>query len=121
MSTDKEPLASVAADGTVQRDPLIRIARAMELYAVTGTFRAVAPSEVRERAWRAMLALIQEIEGDVAGPHALPPDLTPLLPPGSRHCCAGWRGLVCTRLPGHTGRHAAGDGQHIVGVWADPE
>lgn len=62
------PLAGVAADGAVQRDQLARIARALELYAVTETFKAVAPSNVRERAWRAMLALVREIEGDVAGP-----------------------------------------------------
>lgn len=65
---DTRPLASVAADGAVQRDPLARIARALELYAVTATFRAVASSNVRESAWRAMLALVREIEGDVAGP-----------------------------------------------------
>ena len=29
-------------------------------------------------------------------------------------------GLICTRLPGHTGRHAAGDGDFIVAVWGDP-
>lgn len=57
---------------------------------------------------------------DEDGPYALPPDTTPSLLPGSRHCCAGWRGLICTRLPGHTGRHAAGDGDFIVAVWADP-
>lgn len=62
------PLASVTADGTVQCDPLARIARALELYAVTETFNVVAPSDVRERAWRAMLALVREIEGDVTGP-----------------------------------------------------
>ena len=62
------PLAGVVAGGAVQCDPLIRIARAMELYAVTATFRAVAPSNVRESAWRAMSALVREVEGDVAGP-----------------------------------------------------
>lgn len=24
---------------------------------------------------------------------------------------------VCTRLPNHTGRHAAGNGDHVVAVW----
>ena len=62
------PLAGVAADGAVQRDPLAKIARALELYAVTATFRAVAPSDVRERAWRAMSALAREIERDATGP-----------------------------------------------------
>ena len=61
------PLASVTADGAVQRDPLARIARALELCAVTATFK-VAPSNEREGAWRAMLALVREIEGDVTGP-----------------------------------------------------
>lgn len=27
-------------------------------------------------------------------------------------------GYVCTRNPHHTGRHAAGDGLHILAVWA---
>lgn len=27
--------------------------------------------------------------------------------------------LVCTRLPGHTGRHAAGTGWRIIAVWGD--
>ena len=62
------PLAGVAADGAVQRDPLARIARALELHAVTATFKAVAPSNERESAWRAMLALVREIEGDATGP-----------------------------------------------------
>ena len=52
---------------------------------------------------------------------ALPPDLTPWLPFGEPHCGAtNSRGLICTRLPGHTGRHAAGDGEFIVAVWGDP-
>lgn len=54
------------------------------------------------------------------GPYALPPDNTPSLLPVARLCCAGWRGFVCTRLPGHTGRHAAGEGDFIVAVWGDP-
>ena len=29
-------------------------------------------------------------------------------------------GLGCTRLLRHTGRHAAGDGDSILAVWADP-
>lgn len=28
------------------------------------------------------------------------------------------RGVICTRLLGHTGRHAAGDGDLIVAVWS---
>ena len=56
----------------------------------------------------------------VGRPTAPIPDLTPSAHTMAPCCGAGWRGLVCTRLPGHTGRHAAGDGQHIVAVWADP-
>ena len=59
---------------------------------------------------------------DEGGPTSLPPDLTPRLLPGARHCRA-WHhphGLICTRLLGHTGRHAAGDGDFIVAVWGDP-
>ena len=58
---------------------------------------------------------------DDDGPIVLPPDLTPWLTFDVPHCGAtNSRGLICTRLLGHTGRHAAGDGQHIVAVWADP-
>ena len=57
---------------------------------------------------------------DEGGPTNLPPDLTPSAHTMTPCCGAGWRGLVCTRLRGHTGRHAAGDGQHIVAVWGDP-
>ena len=59
---------------------------------------------------------------DDGGPCELPPDLTPSLPPSARLCCA-WRhqwGLICTRLPGHTGRHSAGDGDFIFAVWGGP-
>ena len=58
---------------------------------------------------------------DEGGPYELPPDLTPWRP-GAGHCGA-WQhphGLICSRLPGHTGRHAAGDGEFIVAVWGDP-
>ena len=48
--------------------PLDRVGRAAELLAVTAAFRALAPSDVRERAWRAMGALVQGIEGDACGP-----------------------------------------------------
>lgn len=52
---------------------------------------------------------------------SLPPDLTPSLLPGAHHCCARHpNGCICTRLPGHTGRHAAGTGSHIIVVWSDP-
>ena len=43
----------------------------------------------------------------------LPPDLTS----GPVCCRAQWGRWVCTRRPGHTGRHAAGTGTHIVAVW----
>ena len=53
---------------------------------------------------------------------SLPPDLTPSLLPGAGRCNAWYHphGLICTRLSGHTGRHAAGDGDFIVAVWGDP-
>ena len=54
------------------------------------------------------------------GPTAPIPDLTPSAHTMAPCCGAGWRGLVCTRLPWHTGRHAAGDGDFIVAVWGDP-
>jgi hypothetical protein len=45
----------------------------------------------------------------------LPPDLTP---DGATWCrefsALGW---LCTRAPSHTGRHAAGTGDHIIAVW----
>ena len=48
------------------------------------------------------------------------PDLTPnSLPAGRESCPAVSRHMfLCTRLAGHTGRHAAGTGERIVGVWA---
>jgi hypothetical protein len=47
---------------------------------------------------------------------ALPPDLTPTLV--AFVCEVGrWRGWYCSRARGHTGRHAAGNGTHIVAVW----
>ena len=57
-----------------------------------------------------MNAAIEWSLWDEGGPTALPPDLTPWLPFGEPHCgAANSRGLICTRLPGHTGRHAAAD------------
>jgi hypothetical protein len=52
----------------------------------------------------------------------LPPDLT-LTGQGWRAgqsrilCLVMWHGRQCTRRAGHTGRHAAGNGTHIVAVW----
>ena len=58
---------------------------------------------------------------DEDGPIVLPPDLTPWLTFDAPHCGAkNSRGLICTRLRWHTGRHAAGDGDFIVAVWGDP-
>lgn len=45
----------------------------------------------------------------------LPPDLT-----GNCMYCESWLDddrLWCTRRQGHTGRHAAGDGCKVIGVW----
>jgi len=44
----------------------------------------------------------------------LPPDLTVDLGPHCDSTSAGWS---CTRQRGHTGRHAAGNGERIVAVW----
>ena len=49
-------------------DPLDRVGRAAELLAVAAAFKTLAPSDVRQRAWRAMGALVQGIEGDACGP-----------------------------------------------------
>jgi len=49
----------------------------------------------------------------------LPPDLLAYLT-GSPMCGAGTR-FTCTRLPGHTGRHAAGNGAYIIAVWPNEE
>lgn len=67
-----------------------------------------------------MTAVNEWSRWDEGGPTSPIPDLTPSAHTMAPCCGAGWRGLVCTRLPGHTGRHAAGDGSCIVAVWADP-
>ena len=58
---------------------------------------------------------------DEGGPTNLPPDLTPPFRPGAHYCRAEHpHGVICTRLLGHTGRHAAGDGDFIFAVWGGP-
>lgn len=52
----------------------------------------------------------------------LPPDLTPVGRWRDRcwkitHAHSPHGGFGCTRLAGHTGRHAAGDGEVIRAVW----
>lgn len=52
----------------------------------------------------------------------LPPDLTPRGRRPDRcwrveHATSPHGGFGCTRLAGHTGRHAAGDGTVIRAVW----
>ena len=42
-------------------DPLDRVGRALELLAVTSVISATGTPDVRERAWRAMRALVEEI------------------------------------------------------------
>lgn len=56
------------------------------------------------------------VSADAYDHRDLPPDLT-----GMDWCPATWKDdeYGCTRLPGHTGRHAAGDGEHITAVWGD--
>lgn len=70
------------------------------------------------------LALLEERWGD--GWSVENPELVPGLPPDTTrgrwpHLCTArvrsdW---ACTRIAGHTGRHAAGDGEHVVAVWGD--
>lgn len=54
---------------------------------------------------------------------ALPPDTTLRDTTDMRGCHAEHPAgdLICTRLEDHTGRHAAGNGDHIVAVWDDPD
>ena len=50
----------------------------------------------------------------------LPPDFTP----DSGPTCPAHHGVsafMCTRRVGHTGRHAAGDGESVVAVWPEPD
>ena len=61
-------LAGVGDDGSVQRDPLVRIARALELSAVTSVVKSIGMSDLRDRAWRRMQALVEEIDEDATGP-----------------------------------------------------
>jgi hypothetical protein len=65
-----------------------------------------------------MRAATAWIRGDEHAPDWVP-DLTIQLA-RDRPCCKareGRKGFICTRLLGHTGRHAAGDGERIVAVW----
>ena len=57
----------VGDDGSAQRDPLVRIARALELCAMTSVIKATGAADSRERAWRRIRALVEEIDED-AGP-----------------------------------------------------
>lgn len=55
--------------------------------------------------------------------HTLPRDLTPSGRRPNRcwrvtHATSPQGGFGCTRLAGHTGRHAAGDGDRIRAVWS---
>lgn len=52
----------------------------------------------------------------------LPPDLTPTGRRSDRcwkveHATSPQGGFGCTRIAGHTGRHAAGDGRFVRAVW----
>ena len=58
----------VGDDGSAQRDPFVRIARALEVCAMASALKVARGPGVRERAWRTMLALMEEIEGDACGP-----------------------------------------------------
>ena len=61
-------MRDLAQEDPAQRDPLVRIARALELCAMTSVLKVSRASDVRECAWRSMRALVQEIEGDACGP-----------------------------------------------------
>ena len=62
------PLAGVSDDGSIQCDPFVRMARALELSAVASVIGATGASDVRERAWRRIRALMEEIDEDATGP-----------------------------------------------------
>jgi len=66
--------------------------------------------------WRSWVSWELELS-DREKMRTLPPDLSPV---GTPICGAGTR-VTCTRPPGHTGRHAAGNGVYIVAVWPDAE
>lgn len=58
------------------------------------------------------------VEDAATSTTSLPPDLTRGRWP---NMCTARHGQdwTCTRIADHTGRHAAGDGEHIVAVWGD--
>ena len=49
-------------------DPLDRVGRALELLAVTSVIGVARAPDVRERAWRRIRALVEEIDEDATGP-----------------------------------------------------
>ena len=49
-------------------DPLDRVGRALELLAVTSVIGVTGAQDVRERAWRRIRALVEEIDEDATGP-----------------------------------------------------
>ena len=49
-------------------DPLDRVGRALELLAVTSVISATGTPDVRERAWRRLRALVEEIDEEATGP-----------------------------------------------------
>jgi len=52
------------------------------------------------------------------GNEGLPRDLTPGLSWGAQCTEGNADGYLCTRLRKHTGRHAAGNGERVIAVWA---
>lgn len=49
-------------------DPLDRVGRALELLAVTSVIGVTGAPDVRERAWRRIRALVEEIDEGATGP-----------------------------------------------------
>lgn len=68
------------------------------------------------RAWTWVPPELQPPGAAIVEYDALPPDLL-WLNEDSRYCQVDHDVFTCTRVPGHTRRHAAGDGHRIVAVW----
>ena len=109
-------VTSLVPLGDKCKAPSCRVLREVDIHA-----DPIDAADIQKEGGGVMSAPIEWSRWDEGGPTALPPDLTPWLPFGEPACgAANSRGLICTRLPGHTGRHAAGDGDFIVAVWGDP-
>ena len=61
-------MRDLTQEDPAQRDPLVRIARALELCAITSVIKVCGAPDVRECVWRSIRALVKEIDGDACGP-----------------------------------------------------